>query len=210
MSDGEVVHCLSVAGAELFSALSKAQGQIDNVKKTSQNPHFKSAYADLASVWDTIREPLTSNGLSVLQLPCEAPEGKVGLETIIGHSSGQRLSRCYYIGVKDANNPQQYGSALTYMKRYALLGVAGIAPEDDDGEAGTGRAAPAKAPADPAVYQKLISDTLEQLKGLPDEEARALYAKVNNSGMAQPYKNELLTQMADVIRSRQNTKKGSK
>lgn len=184
---------------ELATALSKAQGEVENAKKVSNNPHFKSKYADLATIWDVIREPLTRNGLSVLQMPCEAPDGKVGLVTHVLHTSGQSISEKYFIGLKDANNPQQVGSALTYMKRYTLLGVAGIASEDDDGEAAVGR--PAK-PAAAIDYTQTIADTLTKLEATTDSEARQLYAEVRNSGMQQPSKDELLLKMAALIQAR--------
>lgn len=188
---------------ELFLALSKAQGEVENAKKVSNNPHFKSKYADLATIWDVIRGPLTENGLSVLQLPCEAPAGQVGLVTHIGHSSGQSISEKFFVGLKDPNNPQQVGSALTYMKRYTLLGVAGIASEDDDGEAAVGRPGPAARAID---YTQTIADTLEKLETATDTEARTLYEQVRNSGMQQPAKDELLIKMVAQIQSRKKGK----
>lgn len=186
---------------ELYEALSRAQGKVENAKKLSKNPHFKSNYADLATIWDVIREPLTSEGLSVLQLPCEAPAGMVGLRTTVGHKSGQCISEQFFLGLKDSSNPQQVGSALTYMKRYALLGVAGIASEDDDGNAATGR----PSPAVPAVdYSATIAETMKHLETATDEEARTLYATVRNSGMQQAAKDDLLRQMAVVIQARVN------
>ncbi len=185
---------------ELLEALSRAQGKVENAKRGTENPHFKKTYADLATVWDTIREPLTSEGLSVVQLPCEAPVGQVGLVTIIGHKSGQSIQEKFYLGLKDPSNPQCAGSCLTYMKRYALMGVAGIAPEDDDGNASAGK----PSPAAPAVdYSQTIADTMKHLENAKDDvEARALYATVRNSGMQQGPKDALLKQMYAVIQAR--------
>ena len=192
---------------ELFAALSRAQAKVENAKRGTTNPHFNKTYADLATVWDTIREPLTSEGLSVLQLPCEAPVGHVGLETIVGHSSGQSVSSKFFLALKKADNPQDAGSCLTYMKRYALMGVAGIAPEDDDGNAASGKPSPAASAVD---YSKTIAETMKHLDGATDEEARTLYATVRNSGMAQAAKDDLLRQMAAVIQARMNNTKGTK
>jgi hypothetical protein len=188
---------------ELATALAKAQGEVENAKKVSNNPHFKSKYADLGTIWDVIRVPLTSNGLSVLQLPCEAPPGQIGLVTHILHSSGQSVSERFFVGLKDASNPQQVGSALTYMKRYTLLGVAGIASEDDDGEAAVGRPAATKA----IDYSATIAETMAKLEAATDVEAKQLYAEVNASGMQQPSKNELLLKMAASIQARLAAKK---
>jgi hypothetical protein len=190
---------ISTCGKELGAALAKAQGEVENAKKVSNNPHFKSKYADLATIWDVIREPLTRNGISVVQLPCEAEQGKIGLVTHIIHSSGQSITEKFSVGLKDASNPQQVGSALTYMKRYSLLGVAGIASEDDDGEAAVGR--PAK-PAAPIDYSATIAETMAKLESATDSEARQLYAEVRNSGMQQPAKDELLLKMAASIQAR--------
>jgi len=129
---------------ELGTALAKAQAKIENVKKGNTNPHFRSKYADLASVWDAIREPLTSEGLSVVQVPCEAPVGHIGIRTILLHKSGQSIEDKFFMALKDPSNPQVIGSALTYGKRYSLLGLAGLGPEDDDGNAA--KVAPPDAP----------------------------------------------------------------
>lgn len=190
---------------ELATALAKAQGSVENAKKVSNNPHFKSKYADLATIWDVIREPLTSNGLAVLQFPCQAPEGHVGLRTIVTHCSGQSVEDTFYLGLKDATNPQQVGSALTYMKRYSLLGVAGIGSEDDDGNAATGRTEPAVTSAPAVDYTKTIEEAMARLEKATNEEAQVLYATVRNSGMHQPAKNELLVKMATAIQARSKT-----
>jgi hypothetical protein len=117
----------------LGAALAKAQAAVKGAKKDSTNPHFNSKFADLASVWDACREALISNGLSVVQLP-GFENGIVTLDTMLLHSSGQwiRGKAGAPIGKQDA---QGVGSALTYLRRYALAAVASVAPEDDDGNA---------------------------------------------------------------------------
>ena len=117
----------------LAGALAKAQGQMENATKDKINPHFKSKYADLGSVWDAIREPLAKNGLSVVQLPFNDEAGNVHVTTLLAHESGEWIEATYSL---PATKPdaQGYGSAITYMKRYALTGI-GVAPEDDDGNA---------------------------------------------------------------------------
>ena len=129
---------------ELATALSKAQGQMTGAIKDSTNPFFKATYADLASVWEACRKPLSDNGLSVVQTiePIESTEPGI-LVTWLLHSSGQYITSS--VSVKAVPNkgnaigPQEIGSALTYMRRYALAAIVGIAPEDDDGEAAQGR-----------------------------------------------------------------------
>lgn len=122
----------------LFEALSKAQGKIENALKDKKNPFFKSSYADLASVWDACREPLSSNGLAIIQT-IEGTKESMCLNTWVGHSSGQWMkSKLPLIVMK--SDPQSVGSALTYARRYALSALVGIcADEDDDGEKAMGR-----------------------------------------------------------------------
>lgn len=122
---------------ELAAALSVAQGAIENAVKDSANPFFKSSYADLASVWDAIRCPISANGLSIMQLP-SADGPKVTITTILAHRSGQWISSDLTVTAKE-DTPQAVGSAITYARRYALQSVAGVAPEDDDGNGATGR-----------------------------------------------------------------------
>jgi hypothetical protein len=191
---------------ELYTALSNAQGKIENAKKTSLNPHFKSKYTDLAAVWDACREAMTSEGLAVVQLPCEAPPGQVGLLTIITHKSGQSLQEKFFMPVAQANNPQAVGSALTYAKRYALLGAAGIAPEDDDGNAASARpgvtvAAPAKPAQDwTEVSKDMTKAVLALLADKNTAGARSLFSEVRSSNMDEPAKTTLLTSLANAIR----------
>jgi hypothetical protein len=129
--------------ADLASALCKAQAQMEGAKKDANNPHFKSKYADLASVWDAIRGPLTSNGLSVVQL-LRSIAGGVEVETILMHASGQQISDVFAVPATK-NDAQGYGSAATYARRYALMAMVGVAPEDDDGNAASGPAGSAGA-----------------------------------------------------------------
>lgn len=128
---------MSEAINEISAALAKAQGQIEGASKGKVNPAFKSKYADLASIWDACREALSTNGLAVLQIPNETPDGML-LTTMVTHSSGQWFRSSYPVRPVQAT-PQGLGSAITYARRYALMAMVGIAPEDDDGEAAMGR-----------------------------------------------------------------------
>ena len=119
---------------ELATALSKAQSQFDHAKKDVKNEFFKSKYADLASVIDAAKEHLGKNGLSVSQLTNVDENGNILLETILMHSSGEWISGVYPIKpIK--TDPQAYGSAMTYARRYAFSAITGIAADDDDGNA---------------------------------------------------------------------------
>lgn len=119
--------------AAIAAALAKAQGEIKGAAKDSTNPHFKSQYADLASVWEACRAALSKNGLSVIQTPDVTADG-VFLYTTLAHSSGEWIRGVMPVRpVQDT--PQGLGSALTYARRYSLAAMVGVAPEDDDGNA---------------------------------------------------------------------------
>lgn len=130
--------------AELFGALAKAQGEIESASKDKKNPHFNSRYADLASVWDACRAPLSKHGLCVVQQPFTRG-ALCGVRTVIGHASGQWMA-CIATTTPRDQGPQAYGSCVTYLRRYSLAAVAGVAPDDDDGEAAQGRDKEAKPP----------------------------------------------------------------
>jgi hypothetical protein len=119
----------------LAAALAKAQLQIEPATKDATNPHFRSHYATLGSIWDACRGSLNTNGLSVIQMPVDASEGRVGLTTILMHSSGEFISET--VSTRPAKDDAQgVGSALTYLRRYALGAFVGVtATEDDDGNA---------------------------------------------------------------------------
>lgn len=134
---------------QLAPALCKAQAAMRGALKDSTNPHFKSRYADLASVWDACRDALTANGLSVVQLP-GGNGASVEMTTLLLHASGQWIS-CTGTFLAVKSDPQALGSAITYARRYQLAAVVGVAPEDDDGNAasGTGERPTPKAEAKP-------------------------------------------------------------
>lgn len=130
---------------DLAAALAKAQSQVKGAVKDSTNPHFKSKYADLASIVDACGDALSANGLSVVQFPgYEAREDQfiATLTTMLLHTSGQWVREIAGAPVSKAD-AQGVGSVITYLRRYSLAAIARVAPEDDDGNA-------AKTPARPA------------------------------------------------------------
>jgi ERF superfamily len=122
--------------ANLAKALSIVQGKLTYAKKDSKNPFFKSNYADLESVWDACRDLLSSNGLAVSQFPGLYSEldKSMSLVTILTHESGEYITQEMSVPVTKAD-AQGAGSALTYMRRYALAAVVGVVQADDDGNA---------------------------------------------------------------------------
>lgn len=122
---------------KLAGALSKAQSQIEGAKRDSDNPFFKSKYADLASVWDACKKQLTDNGLAIVQTTEFAGERLV-LKTTLLHTSGQWVESIYPI-ITAKPDAQGMVAALTYARRASLAAIAGVCPIDDDGETAVGR-----------------------------------------------------------------------
>lgn len=141
---------------KIAAALVKAQSQIEGAKKDSKNPHFKSSYADLASVWDACREALQANGFSVVQVG-ELVEGQWCMRTMLLHESGDHLSG-YVPLLNTKGDMQGLGSAMTYARRYGLAAIVGVCPEDDDGNAASEKPAKAEPKAVPAGYESWLED----------------------------------------------------
>lgn len=143
---------------KIAEALSKAQGLIGNAHKDSSNPFFKSSYADLASCWDACREALAKNNLAVVQTHRKTPRGKLLLITQLIHSSGQWIKGDIVMDLSKAD-PQGYGSATTYARRYGLCAMVGISPADDDGNSCSGKKVEKKAKV---VRKKTDNSTSKQ------------------------------------------------
>jgi len=116
---------------ELAGALAKAQGQIDDAAKGSENPYYKSRYADLASVRGVIREPLANNDLAIIQAP-RVVTGGAEVETMLVHKSGEFISETLYMPA-GKNDPHGYASAITYARRIGIMSLLALAAYDDDG-----------------------------------------------------------------------------
>tara|TARA_R110000764_G_scaffold6683_1_gene24878 strand:+ start:3216 stop:3722 length:507 start_codon:yes stop_codon:yes gene_type:complete len=117
----------------LAIALTKAQGELQNASKSSRNPHFKSTYANLSEVLSCVKESFTPNGLSFIQAPSFA-DGVVYVETLVMHISGEWISSTAGSPITK-QTPQGIGDAVTYLRRYSLASVSGLAQQDDDGNA---------------------------------------------------------------------------
>lgn len=123
----------------IATALVKAQKAFGPALKVSTNPAFQrngkgGKYADLASCIDAVMDALNNNGIALIQQNEPHPDGVV-VETVFIHESGEMLNCGKLFVPADKHNPQGYGSALTYARRYSLMSACGIAPEDDDGNA---------------------------------------------------------------------------
>ena len=129
---------------ELTKALLTFHIKVDQITKDAKNPFFKSSYATLQNIQESIRMPLIESGLTV----CQFPDHENGLTTIIMHESGEWIESTYYMApVK--NDPQGIGSCITYQRRYALCAALNlsIGDLDDDGNMAThGKSEPESAP----------------------------------------------------------------
>ncbi len=145
----------------LYAAIHKAQAKIETVRKNGENPHFKSKYATLDEIWETVRKAVNDAGLIVFCTIDPAADGKRELTTHVAEiKSGEEIASSFPI-VAQAATPQAVGSAMTYARRYTLTALLEIVTgdgADDDGEAaennhntpsnGTTRNPSAKAAAD--------------------------------------------------------------
>jgi hypothetical protein len=150
---------------QIATALVKAQKAFGPALKSSTNPHFRSRYADLSACVEAVIEGLNEAGIALIQRTSEDHVG-VTVETVFVHESGEMLE-CGKLHVPASKqDPQGYGSALTYARRYSLMAACGIAPEDDDGNAASRKpSAPAPDITDhlSAIEASATSDELATL-----------------------------------------------
>lgn len=185
---------------ELAAALSIAQGKITGALKDSANPFFKSKYADLASVWDACRGPLSENGLAVIQTTAPNPDG-VTVITTLAHKSGQWIrGELHMVPVK--SDPQGVGSCLTYARRYALAAIIGVAQVDDDANAATHRGdrsgRPDTSGVDPELREQYAQGFINALLNGEDDKIMSLHAELKSQ-------QELFTAVWDSLTSKQRT-----
>jgi len=160
---------------ELASALAKAQNEMLVAGTGSDNPFFKSKYADYATIVRASRPALCKHGLSITQILNEGDDGVHRLITMLMHASGQNLSSTVKIAPLK-QDPQSLGSYTTYMKRYAYMAIVGMTStsDDDDGEAAMVGYRDAKHTPQSAydqrnklkenVHEKISLDQLSQLE----------------------------------------------
>lgn len=124
--------------SKIAPALLKAQRTITFAVKDSKNPHFKSSYADLGSVIDACKPALNESGIAFMQMPAPSDSGTIALTTRLIHESGEWIESTATCALPK-NDPQGYGSANTYLRRYALAAAVGLYQDDDDGHAAARR-----------------------------------------------------------------------
>lgn len=148
----------------IAASLLAAQKNMGDATKESKNPFYKSSYADLNSIREVVTPALNAQGISVLQPTRVGVDGGSYVETTLLHSSGEYLTSQFPIVAAKANDPQAYGSAVSYARRYSLQSFLSVGAVDDDAEAGMGRGkAPAKftQPVVDKVLEKTIDKNVE-------------------------------------------------
>ena len=176
--------------ADLAAALAAAQGEIENAVKNSANPHFRSKYADLAEIINTVRPVFARHGLAVVQSP-SYDGGIASVTTMLTHKSGQWIRDTASAPASKLDS-QGIGSATTYLRRYSLAAFSGIAQEDDDGNAASRKPAAAaqvdegrlldyvaaiEAAANSEELQKLYKEAYELCAGNQGWQQRIINAK---------------------------------
>ena len=167
--------------AALAKGLVAMQGKLSGVQKSSAGYNYR--YADLAAVWDAIRRPLAENGLAVTQTTTYADSGEPVIITTLLHTSGEWVSGELLVRPVKAD-PKSLGSALTYGRRYALMGIVGVAPADDDGAAASG--AQDNTAAKPKPRPKKKAAEKEPTEKEAREHFRALFRKCVDEGGIPP------------------------
>ena len=128
--------------SEVANALASFNLEMENIAKNAKNPFFKSSYLDLSAIANTVRPLLAKHGLSVIQYPIDDENGRISVNTVLLHKSGQKIEfPGIWVKPSKIGDVQVLGSIITYLKRYsiaAILFVAGC-EEDDDGEKAVGR-----------------------------------------------------------------------
>lgn len=164
------------ANPPLFAALAAAQGEIENAAKNAANPHFRSKYADLAEVLNTVRPVFAKHGLSMLQ-STGFDGALVSVTTLVAHKEGGYLTAVASC-VPAKTDAQGVGSATTYLRRYSAAAVAGIAQEDDDGNAAShnGKPQPVAKVVTPTTgaWESQSEESQEYLQGIANRVAELL------------------------------------
>lgn len=145
---------------QLSAALLKAQRSITFASKDAKNPHFKSTYADLPAVIDAIKPALNDAGLVFLQTFSPSEAGFIAVTTRLMHETGEWIEDTATVPLPKSD-PQGYGSAATYARRYSLAAITGLYQDDDDGNAASN--------TKPAQIAKVTAKQAADLQALADE-----------------------------------------
>lgn len=183
---------------KIAPALLAAQREMEGAKKDSNNPFFKSKYADYNAVLEACKGPLNNNGISILQ-PHRIESSENGtfmvVETILLHESGEFISGETKVEVAKQNDPQALGSSQSYARRYGLQSIVSLPSEDDDANLGSGKqcqqsAQPAKPASKPTPSNSGFGASQAKVEEKPsvDESASKPKSGFGSSEVKQPAK----------------------
>lgn len=178
---------------QISAAFVKAKRSFGPALKDKTNPAFRSKYADLGACLEAVEDALLENGIALLQETFEDPSG-VTVETVFLHESGEER-RCGKLHVPASKqDPQGYGSALTYARRYSLMAACGIAPEDDDGNAAS--KTKAAAPRIPATAKADESGMTPERRKLIENAAKCAVDAFDKGNEVEAY--EFVSDIAET------------
>jgi len=121
--------------ANVHAALCAAQADFAPAVKASKNPAFKSMYADLQSCIEAVGPALNKHGIAYYWDAVQGDGGQWRVECHLVHAATTTAITCAWPVITDKPNAQGFASGSTYARRYSLMAVTGLAPEDDDGNA---------------------------------------------------------------------------
>lgn len=158
--------------AAISAAIAKAQNEVENASKNANNPHFKSKYADLAELLNTVRPVFSFHGLAILQMP-SFDCGVASVETVLSHSSGEWISSICSAPVTK-QDAQGVGSVITYLRRYSLAAMCGVAQEDEDANYAVNNKTHQQPPQKPPLSKESFESACEKIKTNPDLKIKLL------------------------------------
>jgi hypothetical protein len=176
---------------QIATALVKAQRAFGPALKSSTNPHFKSRYADLAAVVEAVIDALNINGIALIQQTHECQDGVI-VETVFVHESGETYSAGKLHVPASKHDPQGYGSALSYARRYSLMTACAVAPEDDDGNAAS------KHDPKPMLDAMYAAASMEDLKTAYAQAYKVFQNNKSALAMLESAKNDRKAQLMEL------------
>jgi hypothetical protein len=162
---------------EIAGALALAQSEMKNAKFNRTNPHFKSRYADLSEIRDTVTPALTKNGIAVVQ-GTDITESGIIVFTRLVHKSGQWFESVFPIA---NDKPQAMGSSISYGRRYTLSAITSIAADDDDdAEVASGR-----------THSQTIPARMQEMPKAVESVGETYVRKFNEAETAEAFEDEV-------------------
>jgi hypothetical protein len=188
-SISKLVEALCLAQREFGKVVKDKEAKVQSEKGSG----YQYKYADLASMMEATAS-ITTNGLSVIQFPCTTGDGKMALQTVLAHSSGEWMTAVMLLpSMSDRATPQQLGSLITYCKKYAYGSILGIASEDDDDDG---------AEAEKAAKKEAAKAERRAVRTISEDQRKELFQAVKESGMPKEEVQQLLQNVAGVTASR--------